>query len=245
MNSINESFAEYDSMQCIWMQSNVVKYKLCDFAFDCDNCLFDKVMRNRKNEINEFLRNPTKNESEKDVVSSAIEKIKATGYSKKLIYLKNSLILKKLFHDTYYLGVNPIAYVLIDQISAYNYCRDNTDKKAGEPLVQFTGDWGSISVPSPLNFNCLGRLKPELNDLQLNSWFSLIETDEEDITSASITEDEFNRSREDAIEIISNSQRIFPSVGMTLNDGGDKVRFLYQAIGQLNYYTLIRRLFNL
>ncbi len=76
MNSLNESLAEYDSMQCIWMQSNIIKYKLCDFNFDCDNCLFDKVMRNRKNEINEFLRNPVRNEPETDVVSSAIEKIK-------------------------------------------------------------------------------------------------------------------------------------------------------------------------
>ncbi len=88
-------------------------------------------------------------------------------------------------------------------------------------------------------------MKPELNDLQLNSWFSLIETEEEDIAAASITEDEFNRIKAEAIELISNSQKIFPSVGITLNDGGDKIKFLHQAIGQLNYYTLIRRLFNL
>jgi len=134
---------------------------------------------------------------------------------------------------------------LIDQLSAYNYCRDNTDKKCGEPLVQFTGDWGSISVHSPLNFFCLGRLKPELNDFQLNSWFSLIETDESEIEVASVTEDFFNREKDEAIKLISNSRTYFPNVGTTLNDGGDKVKYLYQAIGQLNYYTLLKQLFNL
>jgi hypothetical protein len=184
-------------------------------------------------------------EPEKNLVSSVIERIKSTAHSKQLIYLKNNLILKKLFNDTYYLGINPVAYVLIDQISAYNYCRDNIDKKRGEPLVQFTGDWGSISVPSPLNFFCLGRLKPELNDFQLNSWFSLIETDESEINAASVTEDFFNNEKDSVIKLISSAQTYFPNVGTTLNDGGEKVKHLHQAIGQLNYYTLLKRLFNL
>jgi len=83
VNRLNESFEEYDSMQCIWMQSNVVRYKLCDHHFDCDACLFDKVMRNKKNEIDEFLRNPVQqSEPETDLVSSVIERIKSTTYSK-------------------------------------------------------------------------------------------------------------------------------------------------------------------
>ena len=36
----------YESMKCIWMASQVVEYKLCDNNFDCENCPFDKVMRN-------------------------------------------------------------------------------------------------------------------------------------------------------------------------------------------------------
>ena len=30
---------------CVWAEAGVVPYKLCDGAFDCQNCLFDMVMR--------------------------------------------------------------------------------------------------------------------------------------------------------------------------------------------------------
>jgi hypothetical protein len=245
VSNLRDSFDEYESIQCIWMSSNLVKYKLCDNKFDCDKCLFDKVMRNIKSEIDEFLKQPEHAQINNDVVSCSIQKIKDTEYTNSLIYLKNNLVLKKLFNDTYYLGFNPIAYILMDNISGYNYCRDNKNKRIGEPLVQFTGDWGSISVPSPINFFCLGRLKPELDDLQLNSWFSLISTEEEEVAGAQIFEEEFNFIKNETIEIINSSQIIFPNLGTTMNDGGEKVKHLYQAIGQLNYYTILKRLFNL
>ena len=40
----------YEKLKCIWMASQVLDYKLCDNKFDCENCQFDKVMRNLLNE---------------------------------------------------------------------------------------------------------------------------------------------------------------------------------------------------
>lgn len=30
---------------CIWMSAGVISFKLCPFDYDCDNCDFDRVMR--------------------------------------------------------------------------------------------------------------------------------------------------------------------------------------------------------
>ena len=30
--------------ECIWMEAGVVNFKLCDYAYDCLNCPFDKAM---------------------------------------------------------------------------------------------------------------------------------------------------------------------------------------------------------
>ena len=30
--------------QCVWMKAGVVNYKICENAFDCTSCAFDKVI---------------------------------------------------------------------------------------------------------------------------------------------------------------------------------------------------------
>ena len=35
--------------ECIWMKAGVVSFRLCDNAYDCYNCPFDKAMRKTKN----------------------------------------------------------------------------------------------------------------------------------------------------------------------------------------------------
>lgn len=32
-------------LKCVWMLAKVVDYKLCDQAYDCEQCAFDQVMR--------------------------------------------------------------------------------------------------------------------------------------------------------------------------------------------------------
>ncbi len=36
-----------DVASCIWVDAGLLRYKLCDLGFDCENCAFDQVMRQR------------------------------------------------------------------------------------------------------------------------------------------------------------------------------------------------------
>ena len=31
--------------KCVWMESGVVSYKLCDFEYNCEACPFDQALR--------------------------------------------------------------------------------------------------------------------------------------------------------------------------------------------------------
>jgi hypothetical protein len=31
--------------KCVWMESGVVSYKLCDFEYNCEACPFDRALR--------------------------------------------------------------------------------------------------------------------------------------------------------------------------------------------------------
>jgi hypothetical protein len=39
--------SDASGQQCVWMQAEVVGYKLCDREFDCDRCPFDAALHGR------------------------------------------------------------------------------------------------------------------------------------------------------------------------------------------------------
>ena len=100
-----------EDLHCIWMASNHVAYKLCDKEFDCENCDFDKAIRNLSVQ-NNF--NGNEESKHKDILIDTISKIENEFYDEKLIYLNNQLIIKKLFGPTYYLRLNPLLSPLFD-----------------------------------------------------------------------------------------------------------------------------------
>lgn len=234
---------KYNSLQCIWMDAGVVSYKMCGFNFDCENCLFDKVMRN-DNFNNMRFNFESSSLKERDIIEQKIEAVKEAGTSKGNIYLKNNLMVKKLLGKTYYLGLTPLAYTMLENIAGFNYCRDNMIVKSGDPLVQFIGDWGSIKILSPLNFYCLGRLKQELNDLSSKEWFSIVELEQDELNKNEISEEKYLRNCSEINTVFNNYKSEFPDIGITLNDGGERLRYIYQVMGNSRYYSIIDKLFN-
>jgi hypothetical protein len=239
----NNNGEKLSTLQCIWTDAGIIKDKLCNMSFDCENCLFDKVMRNNNFESIRFQYEHTPLR-ERDLLEQKISAVKDARIPKGNIYLKNNMMVKKLLGKTYYLGLTPLAYTLLENVAGFNYCRDNMLVKSGDPLVQFIGDWGSIKILSPLNFYCLGRLKQELNDISSKEWFSLVELEPDQIQHSQISEDQY-LSNCSAIETIFNRFKAdFPDIGTTLNDGGEKLRYLYQIIGNKRYYTVVEKLFS-
>ncbi len=140
--------ANYDSMKCIWMSSNTVEYKLCDKNFDCDNCVFDKIMRNI-NPGASITGSAAGNDSGKNIIQRKIDMLKLINYSPGYCYLNNSVVLKKLFDKTYYLGLDKSVYLFLDNLKEYEFQSTGTGIKKGNTLLKLWGDWGR-QMCSPL-----------------------------------------------------------------------------------------------
>jgi hypothetical protein len=239
-NNNNDKFGK---MKCIWMDAGVVNYKMCSQRFDCENCLFDKVLRNADfdNIRFHYENTPVK---DVDIIEQKLELIKETGVNRGYTYLKNNMMVKKLLGKTYYLGLTPLAYTLLENIAGFNYCRDNMVINSGDPLVQFIGDWGSIKILSPLNFYCLCRLKQELNDFTSHEWFSLVELEHDELVKSQISEDQYLQNCNEIGLMLGSYKNSIPNIGITLNDGGEKLRYVYQITGSNNYHSLIEKLFS-
>ena len=117
-------------LKCIWMESELVKYKLCDKEFDCENCEFDKVFRNLSLKMNDNSNNgvTVENQSE-DILERLIKRIENETFDEKVFYLRNQLVIKNLFGNAYYLGINPVVLYLLDDFDSIHEFSNNEIKR--------------------------------------------------------------------------------------------------------------------
>ena len=239
--NINNLPGASNEMKCIWMTSQQVAYKLCDKEFDCENCEFDKVFRNHSVKMNEF-------ENEKNIVSAdllekVIKRTEDESFDDKLIYLKNQLVIKKLFGNAYYLGINPIILYLIEQVNLIQEFPKN-DIKKDQVIFTLQGNWGKKDFISPINFLIIGKISISPGKFSHNKWHSVILFNDNKINDILITEDEWLAEKNKIVSHLKSLLKTKPGIGNSLMDGGEPVQYLYQYIGKNEFLNLINENFN-
>ena len=220
----------YEKLKCIWMASQVLDYKLCDKKFDCENCQFDKVMRNLLNE--KELQNT-------DIVSIISNKLQSIKYDNKIIYLKNNLIAKEICHDTYYLGINPIFISFLDTVSFLSVYESKKNILTYQQVIQILGEWGSISMSAPMNFMIYDLLDFPIDTLLTFQWVAIIGAVDQEISNGRLYQEEWNTMHQKALSTIEEIKSHVPQVGNTMMDGGIQIKFLHQLVGKNRYINIL------
>ena len=237
-NGINKTFQD---LKCIWMSSAVVDYKLCDKDFDCENCQFDKVIRNLA--VDSKQQTSTA-ENTFSILDSLMKKVKNQGYEPKNIYLKSQLMVKHLFADTYYLGINPIILLFLDNINSVKDAGHQGNILKHQALFKVEGEWGYITFTSPMNFTLLDKLNLNAGDILSNKWFAIISVNQSEITTARITRDQWYGNQVNSLNLLSEYKLNTPKIGTTLMDGGVPVKNLNRFLGNSEYLKILSKLIN-
>ena len=235
-NEIELKRNKYEMLKCVWMTSGVIDYKLCDHNFDCENCPFDKVIRNLCNE-KETEFNGIVNDT--DTIFNKLESIK---YDDSIIYLKNSLVAKEICANTFYLGINPILVNLLDNANSMmiDECRKNIS--VGEQIIQINGNWGSVSISSPINLLIYNKVGDPANYQLKSDWFAIIGAVHQDVLSSKLHQKEWDKMHAKATGAISEIRTQVPIVGDTMMDGGSQIKFLHQIVGNKKYIDILNSL---
>ena len=235
-NEIELKRNKYEMLKCVWMTSGVIDYKLCDHNFDCENCPFDKVIRNLCNE-KETEFNGIVNDA--DTIFNKLESIK---YDDSIIYLKNSLVAKEICANTFYLGINPILVNLLDNANSMmiDECRKNIS--VGEQIIQINGNWGSVSISSPINLLIYNKVGDPANNQLKSDWFAIIGAVHQDVLSSKLHQKEWDKMHAKATGAISEIRTQVPIVGDTMMDGGSQIKFLHQIVGNKKYIDILNSL---
>jgi hypothetical protein len=222
--------SNYEKLKCIWMASQVLDYKLCDNQFDCENCPFDKVMRNLLNE---------KETQNTDIVNTISNKLQSIKYDSKIIYLKNNLIAKEICHDTFYLGINPILISFLDTVSFLSVYESKKNILTDQQVIQILGEWGNISLSAPMNFMIYDLLDFPIDTLLTFQWVAIIGAVDQEISKGKIYQEEWNTTYEKALRTIEEIKSHVPQVGNTMMDGGTQIKFLHQLVGKKRYINIL------
>lgn len=230
-----------ENLKCIWMASNNVEYKLCDMNFNCEKCPFDKVMSNAPSHE---LSAKKPEVMGMGIIEELAERVFETTYPHNVTLLKNNLVLKSLFENTYYLGISPIGSLILENVSDYNLFLDSVNINKDEPIIELFGEWGNVSITSPFSFHTLGNFKKSTgNKVKIDSWFCIVEAKEEDIATAKINPSEYANMISDVTGYLNSREEMLSHVGITMNDGGERLEHLYQVIGKNDYNKLLKLLF--
>ncbi len=235
-NQIELKRNKYEMLKCIWMTSGVIDYKLCDNNFDCENCPFDKVIRNLSN-VKEAQFNGIV-----DFANTIFNKLQSIKYDNNIIYLKNNLIAKEICANTFYLGINPILVSFLDNVNLMivDECRKNIS--AGQQIIQIDGDWGSVSISSPINFLIYNKVgDPEDYPLK-TQWFAIMGAIHQDVLSSRLHKEQWDTMHAKAINVITEIKTQVPKVGDTMMDGGTQIKFLHQLVGKKRYIEMLKSL---
>jgi hypothetical protein len=224
------------------MTSELVKYKLCDKEFDCENCEFDKVIRNLSVKLNDSSIKTNSAESQNgDIVERVIKRIEGETFDQKIFYLKNQLVLKNLFGNAYYLGINPIVLHLLDDFSALHEFNNNEIKK-DQIIFTLEGTWGLKQFVSPVNFMIIEKIN--FSQFKLNKWYAIILFNETDKDDFWISEKEWNRKKNNSLTFLKDHLKCKPSIGQSMMDGGEKIKYLHQNLGGKKYLELLNTVFS-
>lgn len=235
-NANKHNINNYEMMKCIWMASGIVEYKLCDNQFDCENCQFDKMLRNLSGDAD------TQSSDKLNVADNIMNKLKSIKSDDKILYLKNNFIAKEICPDTFYLGINPVFMSFLDDVNSIAINVNEKNIFAGQKVLEILGGWGTIGLYAPMNFFIYDKFDDASNDYLKSQWFAIIGAVNQEISNVKLPLEKRNDMHQKAVNFIEDIRLLEPIATTTMFDGGTQIKFLHQLIGKKRYIDILNSL---
>jgi hypothetical protein len=228
---------------CIWMASNTIDYQVCEKEFDCENCTFDIILKNLvSKDSSKNQSDPVLNEA--DFLDKIISKLEDLKLDSKLIYLKNNLVLKHLFANIYYLGINPVTLSLLDSIKSVKEYMKKVYFNVDQTIVILEGEWGQFTIKAPMSFLLLDKLNWTPEDIVNRQWLTLIVINQSEIIDSQISAEDWKIEKAKFLKILIEYKDFCLKIDPSLLVTNEKIKYIYQLIGKTEYLKLLEATVN-
>jgi len=238
-----------DEQRCVWMEAGVLFYRLCDRQQDCDNCPLDAAMHGR--------------------VTSTVEPISAGGPGvsdtpfqdtllEGLRYSRGHWWALRLQSHRFRLGIEPGLAEALPNIKGLVLPSPKQRLRKGQTCMWLVLEGGTLPLEAPLDGVVLA-VNPDLIDKPFllcqepfnDGWLCDMEADDAAVATAGLMSADEARMKYAADQsrfgasLAAVSGGKHPSVGITLADGGQRLRNIAGVLEPTRYLALVRRLCSL
>ncbi len=253
-------------LNCIWVDAGLVSYKLCDRNFECDECPFDQVMRQksipasatRTGKPTPDITGPksrVKQDSMLDVIRGIFGGPLSIKPPSDRMYTQGHVWLKKTATNTYQIGIDHFVAGLLEGVGSIVLPQTGTSIFKDNPCAWMTCEEGTIALQSPVD----GKMK-SINQKVMESvaivgqdpygsgWISEISCLDENpaacvdaSTIESVSREQFTGLKQ---KLMTEFDDRPASLGATLMDGGMRPRNLKDLLGTSRYVSFLDILFS-
>jgi glycine cleavage system H protein len=227
------------------MSAGVVSYQLCDRMFDCDNCPMDQAIRKR------FSAPSARKEEDVILASHAMpQEIPEQGF----YFSRSHWWVHQTGPRQFRLGIEAGLAQALQGVKGIVFPAPQQHVRGGQACVWVVMDGGTVPLEAPIDgvvrtVNYGLTSQPHLLRTQPfeEGWFFELEADEEDTVATDLmsAEEARPRFRSDLTRFLAaltgavRGKR--PSIGPTLNDGGERLESFVDILGPTRYLALIRQ----
>lgn len=229
-----------DELKCVWMSTNLIEDKLCNNNFDCDNCNFDKDMRKKRHpgeHCNSLFEMSDANILE-DIIDR-LHKIKFITFPPQYFFC-NCFVLKKFFGNIFFIGFNPLLNILLDSVNKIHLYEPSGSYKKGNRFISILGEWGNVDISAPFDFFMESEvLSFDSIKKEYGKWLGFIRCNNDNLEYCNTGKEYFIKSADNISNHLKKYIKKYVTVGTTMYDGGEKLKYIYQVIGKENYIKVL------
>jgi hypothetical protein len=168
-----------------------------------------------------------------------IHKIEETNYDSKIIYLQNNLVVKNIYANIYYLGINPLIANLFENLTQVREYMRRVYFVNDNKILSIDGEWGSISLTSSINFLLLDKLNWSPEAILTNKWIALVAVNQNELTDVKLSHNQFQLQQVKILNMLNEYRDCCLCIKSDLNDKGEQIKYFYQLIGKDEYIKIL------
>ncbi len=236
-----------NEMRCVWMTAGIISYQLCDREFECDSCPLDAAMRSH---------GPQPSTGRDDSGGKRAFLSEEKGLRDDRLYSRNHCWTKRMAPDVIQVGIEPGLGNTLLTPKAIVFPSTGQRVFRGQIGLWIVMEGGTLPIESPLD-GVIRRTNDQLSGQPHllsrrpfdDGWLLEMGVEEAafegaDLINREEAEAKYGLDQDNFLGFLQNaaSGGRHP-VGVTLADGGQRLRNLVDMIGAEKYLALLKRAF--
>jgi glycine cleavage system H lipoate-binding protein len=263
-NQSTNSVIPEGELRCVWMDAGVTEFKLCDKELCCDTCTFNiNVMQQSKEKAVPFIveepqtatngRTMTADMFFNTVLKKRLDPLRNVSMPQDRIYNRGQFWIQQHTTGNYRVGINHILANFFQPVLSIVISKAPANIHRHDPFCWIILPGGSITLRSPIDatitqFNPALKQVPSLlsADPFTDGWIMEITAKSKGLNTfaSSIDSQRLAKQMLHSVEQIFKQtfQRLQPTAGTTLFDGGVSLSSVESIFGPTVYREIVNRI---